>query len=99
MLKHLSTKTGEWNGSKVLSMILEGVSGQFHTPATFVWGKYPITNLPWGWADSTASPDTAAKRKISPTSRNQPWSSSQSANHFTNSPITLFKRNWHSTLH
>jgi len=99
MLKHLSTKTGEWNGSKVLSMMLEGVSGQFHTPATFVWGRYPITNLSWGWVDSTASPDTAAKRNLSPTARNQTWSSSQSANHFTDWPITPFKSKQHSTLH
>jgi hypothetical protein len=32
---------------------------------------------------STASPDAAAKRNISPTARNQPWSSSQPADHFT----------------
>jgi len=48
MLKHLSTKSGEWNGSKVLSMMLEGVGGQFHTPATFVWVRYPVTSLSSG---------------------------------------------------
>jgi len=81
-------------------MMLEVVSGQFHTPATFVWGRYPrITNLLWGWADSTASPDTAAKRNISPTARNQPWSSSQSANHSNDWPITPFTSKKHSTLH
>lgn len=30
MLKHLSTNSGKWNGSKALSMMLEGVNGQFH---------------------------------------------------------------------
>jgi len=30
MLKHLSTNSGEWNGSKALPTMLEGVSGQFH---------------------------------------------------------------------
>jgi hypothetical protein len=34
MLKHLSIKIGEWKGSKALSIMLEGVSSQFHTPAT-----------------------------------------------------------------
>jgi hypothetical protein len=34
MLKYLSTKTGEREGSRALSMMLEGVSGQLHTPVT-----------------------------------------------------------------
>jgi len=53
-------------------MMLEGVGGQFHTPATFVWVRYPVTSLSSGWADSTVSPDTAANRNLSPTASNQP---------------------------
>jgi hypothetical protein len=46
-----------------LTLALDGVSGQCHTPAAFYLGNDPWYPLDTGWVGPTAGLDTGAKEK------------------------------------